>query len=235
MKLGLVGWDVCTGLGQYNADLVRQLGAMKWLVPQHPYYEAPEQLPSEIRVRTSVSPDRESLLEFLDGLEWLLFVETPYVLGLPPLARQLGVRIAAIPMVENFDPRSGWVPLVDLMLPPTHQCAALMKTPKKEVGFHWRLAHVRGAVDTNRFAFRERGACQRFLFCNGHGGYAGRKGARWIAEAARLAPDIPILFHSQTGDLPALPKNVEVRAHTEFPEELYADGDVCIQPSRSDG
>lgn len=235
MQLGLVGWDVATGLGQYNQDLARHLGAVRWLVPPHPYCPSLPQLPSPICLRTSAHPDPATLRAFLDGLDWLLFVETPYLDDLPTLAREAGVRLAAIPMMENFNPRFPWVPLVDLMLPPTRWCEKLVTRVRNEFGFPWRVTRVPGSVDTERFVFRPRGRCQRFLFCNGHGGYAGRKGAHVLAEAARLAPEIPILLYSQTADLPALPRNVDVRPAALCPEDLYREGEVCIQPSRWEG
>ena len=201
MKLGLVGWDVSSGLGQYNRDLAHFLGVTKWLVPQHPHYPASQRPSFETCIRTSLEPDRETLRAFLDGLDWLIFAETPYIAELPELASKFRVRIAMIPMLEAFEPRSPWVPLVDLMLPPTQECEAVLNSTKKEFGFKWRVVRVAGAVDTDRFVFRQRGVCERFLFCNGHGGCAGRKGASCVARAARLVPEIPILFHSQTNGL----------------------------------
>ncbi len=57
-----------------------------------------------------------------------------------------------------------------------------------------------------------------------------------IAEAARLAPDVPILVRSQTDQLPPLPPNVEVVIGDMLdPANLYDEGDVCLQPSRWEG
>lgn len=235
MNLGIVGWDVASGLGYYNQDLARHLGASKWLVPDHPIYPNVGNPPLPICQRTSLTPDRKTLLQFLDGLDWLLFVETPYIDQLPELARRKGVKIAAIPMVENYNPRYDWVARVDLMLPPTRYCACILEKAKREFGFQWRLERVPGAVDTARFAFRQRDKCQRFLFCNGHGGVAWRKGAKCIADAARLVPEIPILVYSQSSKLPSMPANVEARFEASNPEDLYREGDVSIQPSRWEG
>ena len=56
-----------------------------------------------------------------------------------------------------------------------------------------------------------------------------------MAEAARRLPHAPFLVYSQTNDLPPMPGNVEVRPAMNSNEDLYRDGDVCIQPSRWEG
>jgi GT2 family glycosyltransferase/glycosyltransferase involved in cell wall biosynthesis/tetratricopeptide (TPR) repeat protein/SAM-dependent methyltransferase len=235
MNIGLVGWDVATGLGHYNQDLARHLGVCKWLVPQHPHFPASPEPPLTVCRRTSLVPEADVLHDFLDGLDWLLCVETPYIMGLPALAHQRGVRVALIPMAENFDPQAGWLNYVDLVMPPTQQCAELVQEARTLFDFSWRMARLAGAVDTDRFHFRQRAICRRFLFTNGRGGYEGRKGVHCLAAAARLVPDMPILLYSQTLHLPPLPDNVEVRAEVVRPEELYQDGDICVQPSRWEG
>ena len=64
----------------------------------------------------------------------------------------------------------------------------------------------------------------------------GRKGVSIVAEAARLAPEVPIVVRSQSGTLPPFPPNVVVRlADLDDPAALYDEGDVCIQPSRWEG
>src|SRR5262249_45020156 len=191
MNIGLVGWDVATGLGRYNSDLARHLKVHKWLVPTHPIYPAPSGRSLGICTHINGNASESALQKFLDDLDWLLFVETPYIPQLPALAQKRGVCMAVIPMRENFNPRFDWVALVDLMLPPTRQCETFLLEARREFGFPWRVEFVPGSVDTERFNFRERRVCQRFLFANGFGGYAGRKGMQCVREAARLAPDVP--------------------------------------------
>ena len=233
--IGLVGWDAVTGLGRYNDDLARHCGAVRRLLPAHPTLPpAAATPPGGIRIPRG-EPEDATLDEFLNGLDWLLFVETPYILRLPERARRAGVRLAAIPMAENFDPRAPWVGLIDLMLPPTRHCTALLERARREYGFAWRVAYVPGAVDTERLPFRPRAVCESFLFCNGRGGYAGRKGAAAIAAAARLAPEVRLIVRSQVAELPPMPPHVEVRPEAADPAELYRDGDVAVQPSRWEG
>jgi glycosyltransferase involved in cell wall biosynthesis len=121
------------------------------------------------------------------------------------------------------------------MIAPTEQCRRLLTEWQARLAFGWDLAVIPWPIDVERFSYRQRTRCCRFLFVNGHGGHKGRKGADIVAEAARLAPEARVLVVSQTNDLPAFPNNVEVRSAVGDNVDLYAQGDVCIQPSKWEG
>src|SRR5207253_8328051 len=61
------------------------------------------------------------------------------------------------------------------------------------------------------------------------------KGLDVLAQTARILKAVPFLVYSQQSDLPALPDNVEVRRAPRDNRALYADGDVCVQPSHWEG
>jgi glycosyltransferase involved in cell wall biosynthesis len=190
---------------------------------------------------------RKQFREWLKGLDWLLFAETPWFDELPHLARELGVRVACIPMWERTCiAHSGWLRHVDLMLCPTRHATALFQSWRQRFGFTWQLAEVPWPIDVRRFKFQQRTRCERFLFVNGHGGLPGRKqdgtvtpyhrkGAEIIAQASRLVPDIPITVISQKDSLPSFSTNVQILTCTDDLGHLYQHGDVCIQPSHWEG
>jgi glycosyltransferase involved in cell wall biosynthesis len=245
--IGLVGWDTTTGLGHLNYDLAAHLGINRWLIPPHPRLPAADR-PS-VNVRRDVMetrPGDQQLKTWLRGLDWLLFVERPILPNLVRLAAHSGVGIACVPMWEWLQPDLAWLQFVDLMICPTRHAFLQMVDWKRRYGFGWDAIHVSWPIDAERFRFRERQRCQRFLYVNGWGGaeihrldgtkppYA-RKGIDFIVEAAGLAPSLSFVVYSQATAHLDLPKNIEWRTGPARNADLYHDGDVCVQPSRFEG
>jgi glycosyltransferase involved in cell wall biosynthesis len=100
-------------------------------------------------------------------------------------------------------------------------------------------------VDVDRFRFRQRLRCRRFVFVAGaegtravRPGGAGevrRKGLDVLIAAARLAPEIALIVYASREDVASPPPNVELRPPPEDNTLLYLDGDVCVQPSLWEG
>jgi glycosyltransferase involved in cell wall biosynthesis len=149
-------------------------------------------------------------------------------------------------MWEWVQPHLAWLQFVDLMICPTRHALLQMTDWKRRYGFGWDAIHVPWPIDADRFPFRERERCRRFLYVNGWGGaeirlldgtrppYA-RKGLELIVEAARLEPRLSFVVYSQAKTNLDLPKNIEWRAGPTSNIDLYHDGDVCVQPSRFEG
>ncbi len=245
-RVGLVGWNTASGLGYVNRELAKHYPIERWLAPQHPRFPSLEPL----RVcRTDVVPaqlDSRRLYDWLRGLDWVLFAELPYLERLAQHAREHYVRVACIPMWEWLHPKLDWLNYVDVMLCPTRFTFDRLTDWKRRHGFCWDVVELPWPVDVSRFAFRQRRTCERFLFINGTGGGRGtradgtetgyhRKGAELVAEAARLLPDVPFIWYSQTDDLPPLPPNVRRRPTPADSTRLYDEGDVCVQPSTWEG
>ncbi|MBW3598909.1 MAG: glycosyltransferase [Planctomycetes bacterium] len=189
---------------------------------------------------------RRALERWLRGLDVLLFVESPLIDGLTALAKERGVRIIAVPNWERLHPGMEWLDDVDGMLCPTLHTKRVLDDWKERFGFRWAAHYVPWPIDTERFPFRQRTASRRFLFINGGGGLEARrpdgspagfrrKGLEVLAEAARLVPHIPLIVRTQTDELPPLPENIEVRWAAEENDQLYDEGDVCVQPSHWEG
>ena len=242
-RIGLVGWNTPSGLGQVNRDLARHLPIERWLIPTHPNFRevaGPAGCPTHRGIGT------DNLREFLEGLDSLLFCELPYLPDLVPMARSMGVRVVCIPMWEYLNEMAPWLRLTDRMICPTRVCLDVVTRLRERLGLAWEVDEFPWPIDIDRFPFHHRTEARRFLFVNGNGGarefgngrasWDGRKGVGTIAAAARLAPSVPILVRSQTPDLPPFPPNVEIQVEDlEDPAELYSDGDICILPSRWEG
>ncbi|HEY2157754.1 MAG TPA: glycosyltransferase [Isosphaeraceae bacterium] len=246
-RVGLVGWNTRTGLGYQNHDLARHLGVDRWLVPPHPY--CPDPVDGDPgcgvdHIKGRIEPD--AIRDWLDGLDWVVFIERPYLPGLAHLARQMQVGVACVPNWEWLGPRLNWLSYVDLMICPTRHTHALALDWRRRYGFGWETRLVPWPVDTDRFRFIPRRRCERFVFANGWGGKPGRrldgsttsygrKGLELIVAAARAAPRLPFIVYSQHRKLPRLPRNIELRPAPDDNRRLYDDGDVCVQPSHFEG
>ena len=102
--------------------------------------------------------------------------------------------------------------------------------------FHKSLpcVHFDWPVDTQRFEFRQRDKCGRFLFLNGNGGWRGRKGADVIKNTLKLMPDLPLLIRTQKPEQFS-GSNIEVLREAHSNQEIYGSGDVLLNPSHIDG
>ena len=245
-SIGLVGWNTPTGLGVMNRDLARHLSISRWLIPDHPeLQQCDEPLPVGVEP-ASAQMVETGLNEWLEPLDWLLFVERPLVDGLPRMAAHKGLGVACIPMWEWIQPHHPWLQFVDVMLCPTRRAFELMEDWKVRYGFGWKCVLFNWPVDTTRFSFRQRKECRQFLFVNGWGGGMTvpvshsehafhRKGLEVMIAAASMAPELQFVFCSQAPLPVSMPSNVIVRPALRNPGELYDIGDVCVQPSHYEG
>jgi glycosyltransferase involved in cell wall biosynthesis len=246
LRIGLVGPHSRFGLGHQNRDLAVNLDIDRWLVPLGGPGDSP---PVGLRCRTDVISRDLSDLEleaWLDGLDVVLFVESPFFPALTDVARQMGVCVVCVPNWEWLHPGLEWLDGVDVMLCPTRHTARLLTEWKGHFRFSWTVETMAWPVDTNHFRFRRRFVCRRFVFVNGSGGFRARpingsladfrrKGLEVLLSAAELAPEVSIIVYAEAKDAPAIPPSVELRHPPGDNSLLYCDGDVCVQPSHWEG
>jgi len=224
-KVGLVGYDCHTGLGELNRQLDCYCDLELWLKKTHSHW------PSAIESNARKLDDKfaDSLKVAIEQCDVLLFCETPYFPNLIPLARAQGKRTVCVPMLE-WTPRGKWTVDVDLFICPTKQCYDILSADGLPcVHFPW-------PVDTDRFSFVQRNECKRFLFLNGRGGWHGRKGWDAVRQALEVWPEMPLTVISQVDiRIPEQAMDVVVLPSVEDNNELYQQGDVLIAPHTVDG
>lgn len=245
MRIGLIGWAARTGCGHINRDLWDGGLIQEWLVPKHPVAGIDEALCPKEAMRTKVSGEGWVYDAFLDKIDVLLFIEQPYIQGfdITAEAHKRGKLVVCVPMMEWL-PRAEWVANVDLMWAPTKwsiQELLALATDAHEHGVtpRWELGGIAGGwwgVDCEKFKFQPRTVCNRYLFLNGNGGVLLRKGSQIMADAARMVPEVPVLFRSQKKEMPRLSVNVQPFMD-DAPERwnIYDKGDILVAPSRWEG
>ena len=236
-RIGLVGSNNQKGLGHQNRDLVRWLRIRDWLLHSWTDEEriAAESLVPRLFWIEDESNLRQQVERFLNGIDVLLFVERPHVPGLTRLARTRNVRVVCVPNWEWLHPGLDWLGDVDLMICPTVRTQRMLDEWKVRFGYGWETRLCPWPVDLDRFPFRLRKECRRFVMVHGNAAHPSRKGLDLLLQAAEKLTDIPFLVWSQTRNLPSMPSNVEVRFTAQNQRDLYEEGDVCVQLSRWEG
>jgi Glycosyl transferases group 1 len=219
----------------------------RWLIPSHSTLPTGNRsTPSVRRDIVEVPLDDQQLKAWLHGLDWIVFVELPHFDNLVRVAAHFGVGVACVANWEWLHPHLDWLPFVDLMICPTRHTLLVLNDWKRRYGFGWDAIYVPWPIDVNRFPFRQRERCGRFLYVNGWGGAPlrrldgsdapyRRKGFELIVAAAWLAPHLSFIVHSQEQQKTKLPPNIELRAGPYDNVALYREGDVCVQPSHFEG
>ncbi len=241
-RIGLIGRNSPFGLGHQNRDLAERLNVYRWLAPFQPADTFQPALANCQWIPDN--PPAEFLAEFVDSIDCLLFVERPVPAHIPAVARARGTPVICVPNWEWIRPTTAWLQDVDLMICPCRTTFDLLSSWKARYGFSWQLAMIPWPIPIERFPFRHRTRCDRFVFIGGSGGCRGysadlptvirRKGLDLILQTAERMPSSRFLVYTSQ-PTESTPENVEVRGLTSSNVELYAEGDVCVQPSYWEG
>jgi glycosyltransferase involved in cell wall biosynthesis len=246
-KVGLVGRSSPTGLGYSNADFARHFEIDRWLIPTRRHEPRLGRPKPGCRVDYApLDADPRLIAKWLSGLDWVLFIERPHLARLAAIARGMGIFIAAAPNWEWLGNHLDWLHVADLMICPTLHTYRYICDWRLRYGYGWDTAYVPWPIDTDRFRFRERARCDRFVFVNGWGGHDAtrldgsvsllkRKGVELMVAAMRASPRLRFVLYSLESRIPDLPSNVEYRRAPADNRALYQDGDVCVQPSHLEG
>lgn len=237
LRIGVIGFNTASGLGTLTRQAAANLPNVSMLAIKHREFATlgpPIQAYSECRADDEFAQSR-----FIAGVDVVLAFEHMGGDHVTRIARQLGVPTACVVMHEYVPPRGeGKLADVDVLICPNGFCRELLMedvSPRRLLRCDW-------PIDVNRIPFRQRRTADTFLFCQGTGGVNDRKGGLIVAEAASLLPDVPFIVRTQMGDRRMnrkqtvnWPANVTVLGMADDASQLYAIGDVAIQPSRYEG
>ncbi|WP_017324938.1 glycosyltransferase [Synechococcus sp. PCC 7336] len=224
-----------TGFGRQAEDIRSILGVGYHLaIPSERLADKPLVSPNEIRLSPRDSEAR--LRELLQGRQGIVFFERPnWHPSLLPIARELGVKTVCVPNWEWFRGKLAVWQDCDLFVCPTRYTLKVVRN------YGWRNAvYLPWLVDLDRFPTRSiSGPARLFIHNAGFVDRDDRKGTREAIEAFKRAkhPDIRLLVRMQNQvELPQLDDRIEVcSGNLDDPSDLYASGDVAIQPSKMEG
>lgn len=225
-RIGLYGYHCRTGIGAMNFDIQKHCDVDAWLIPPHPKKGV---LPmDDLDCDHMVCPTGSQLKTrwLLQRCDVIVFVEQPIHAHVLQAAKAAGKRIVCIPMQEWFPSRAkGWAQLVDLFIAPTLHCHNQIKHLVPSKHFVW-------PVDTDRFRFKQRDTCDRFVFIDGNGGYKNRKGSVVINQVLAQWPEMPLTVFSQRQ---RTWRTITARNEVGDAVRLYDEGDVLLLPHHVDG
>lgn len=243
MKAGLIGWAAPTGLGSLNRDFANQDWVYRWLAPRHPRLgvSIPNAPPRKAETSPTYWPVKYDLFQWLiEKADVLLFAEIPYVqTSFLRQAKDRGIKLVCVPMTDQLKWESDWIECIDLFYCPTKFALEAMETVRERrraagMKADYQTAGGWWGVDVQRFKFRQRTKCERFLFVNGWGGVAKRKGLECLVEASKKLPPKSVYVLSQR-PLGTMTPAIDVRPPVKDNVDLYGWGDVLISPSRFEG
>ena len=239
-ETGFADWAVVahkddTGFGRMAADARKVLGfGHYFVIPSERLKDHPVDGVSE-KWLAKDAPE-ELVRALLSEVRGLVFFERhSWHPALLRIAREMGVATVCVPMWEWFNGDAPEWRDCDLFVCPTRFTESVVRS----YGFK-NTAVLPWAVDLEKFAPRRIGGpARQFVHNAGLVDHDDRKGTRDTIRAFRKVDrkDVRLLVRMQKAtELPDLDDRIEVRVgNLGSASELYAAGDVCIQPSKMEG
>ncbi len=247
MRLGLIVRADNGGLGSQTLELYRWLRPAKTLVVdisgynkqwgQYGYDNHFERFTDgDVTISTNF-PNNSQIDAFLDDVDVVFTVESPYTHYLFEAARARGVKTVQQYNYEFLDYfiHPDW-PKPDLLLAPSMWHYAEVAEKAEEWGCQIKYL----PVPTNRtiFPYRQRTQAKKFLHIAGHNTYEDRNGTQLVLETIPFVKaDVEFTIRSQY-EIPALVDDYRVKVIVgDAPNywESYNEEDVTILPRRYGG
>lgn len=236
VRAGLFGYVCPTGLGYENRRMWSALPFDRWLVWSHgklgtrgigSYRKDP---------RVTKWDGTEAAFRFwLRGLDVLVCAERPGADGDFELARDAGVRTVLLVNAEWTRARLRYVQAADVLIARTEHAVEHLRSLRPPPP--GRVVLARCPLILRELPFRRRRRAERFVYTDGWGGVAERKGWPVVRDAwARLPRNLQFQVYSQRRNrLPGRDPRRQIDGPVATPSALYAGADVAVQPSRFEG
>lgn len=234
-RWAVVAYNDDTGLGRMANDMVRMLNLGHHLVACSERLATKPLQPGR-DWKLDPKADITELRRHLDGLEGIISLERcDWHPKLFRTARSMGVRTVCVPMWEWFrgnDPLWGDC---DLFICPNEFSRQIVQS------YGWRKTTVLPwLLDLDQLPVRQvRGPARVFVHNAGLVDHDDRKGTRDTIEAFMQVsrPDLRLIVRAQKeASLPNGDPRIEYRfGNLARPADLYAEGEVMIQPSKMEG
>ena len=250
MRLGLIVRADNGGLGNQTKELYDWLKPTKTLVidisgynkahNQHGYDNHFERYQGD-GVMVSVNfPSDTQIDQFLEGLDIVMTVESPYSYYLYQRANELGIKTV---QQFNYEFIDFWVhpewPKPTLLLAPSMWNYHQIDAGGGESIWGTKLEYMPVPVNRTVFPFKRKTAAKKFLHIAGHSTYADRNGTKTVLDSLSFiqSTDIKILVRSQYElGYPVTDYRLSVETK-DVPNywELYQNEDVLLLPRKYGG
>lgn len=234
-RWGVVSFNDDTGLGRQAMDMRTVLGLGYLFVRPSTRLETKPLIGAQEYLVPLDAPEEyfSSVLEELQGI--FVLERVAFHLPLVRAAKAKGIIIACVPNWELF---GGWFSSqnqADIFLCPSQMTYRFLKF----FGFT-NSVQVPCPINLNLFPARELSGPARYFVHNAGLVYKDdRKATREVIEAFKRVPrsDIRLVVRLQkSAQLPPLDPRITISVgNLNEPSELYAEGDVAIQPSKLEG
>lgn len=226
-KIGLIARCDNGGLGIMSHDFYRNLPIEKALVVLSQYENFPSRFKDEY-VCERGAPMLSEIDDFLEGLDVVLAIETPYNWTIFSRAKEKGVKTVLIPMYEWTKPELPEMP--DLLLCPSEYDLEMLQDLKVEKTW------LPVPIDRKQYPFQTRGGNKEFVFNNGHGGFMGRNSlTEFLYAITMIDDDVKFLVRSQV-PFEAMPDTrIEANVGEIVQEDLWKRGDIYVHLHKFDG
>jgi len=223
--VGIIGYNVNTGIGCINEDYKRNLPIDTHYVIRQPNIG----IDMEKIDKKCVIQDKIPIDEWLDTIDCLICIESPFIDELFEKCKSRKIKVICSVDVDWFVPELEWWKHVDYFICPNQYTYEQLKS----YGYS-NIYYIPASVDTEYFKFQPRKEVKNFLFNNGWGGVDARKGLREVVQLM-LGLQLPIIINSQASINVRSPKILlNVNNHKER-AVLYEKGDLYLSPSKWEG
>jgi len=210
--------------GILDEVLIKRSGRME----NHPQWFANSPLignPSNDFEKKFSKSEHPTVVDFLSKIDVLLLFEIPFVDELITLAKQMGVKVALMPMYEC----TPYPVYADLYICPS----VLDEDYYRSLYPDSKVVQINVPVDVK---WRLRKKAEVFVHNAGNGGTYGRNGTKELLEAMKYVNSpIKLILRTQKDGLSSDDSRIEIITETVPFEELWKEGDVFVFPEKFNG
>lgn len=244
MRIGLIARADNTGLGMLSWEFyenLREYMEKILIVDPGSFKQFPERFNQSMDDVVHIgSLDEIKVEKFLEGLDIVLTIETPYSWSAFSMAKQMGVKSVLIPMFEgNSKPLDYYPDLIACPCDIDYQSfdndrinGFIENDEKWYPKFDMEIINL--PVNRKRLPFKKRERAITFVHNVGHAGLHGRTGTKDLIEAFKLVenPNIKLIIHSQVNIVEKIDDpRIQLRiGNVKNYWDLWQEGDVFILP-----
>lgn len=209
MKIGLVGYNSPTGIGNNCRRMFNNFSFDRWLIPEHKFFGFGEKINKGIQLKNYTN-----VKEFISGLDIIVSYENTWPAGLFATAKTKNIRTVLLCNAERTTANLPAAICADLIISRTIDGLKHLNI----IGFGNKSIHIPCPIALKELPYKNKKIAKKIMFSNGLGGVNNRKGLA-IIEALNM----PITIFDQVSN------------NKTIVSDLYNDFDLAIQPSLYEG